>query len=59
MEYLLKEEYIVNYIILLLLNYNEIIVFFNLELIGKRLSIFPSLTLGLKRPVHRGLGVER
>lgn len=23
---------------------------------GKRLSIFPSLTLGLKRPVHRGFG---
>lgn len=34
-------------------------VFFNLELIGKRLFIFPSMTLGLKRTIHRGLGVER
>lgn len=33
--------------------------FFILELIGKRLFIFTSFTLGLKRPVHRGFGCKR
>lgn len=32
-------------------------VFFIFNLIGKRLFIFASFTLGLKRPVHRGFGV--
>ena len=34
-------------------------LFFILELIGKRLFIFLSFTLGLKRPVHRGFGCKR
>lgn len=33
--------------------------FFILELIGKRLFIFASFTLGLKRTVHRGFECKR
>lgn len=36
---------------------NEIMVFFNLELIGKVVFTFYIVYTGLKRPVHRGFGV--
>lgn len=49
----------VNINILLYKNNNKIMVFFIFNLIGKPVSIFPSLTLELKCPIHRGFRVER
>ncbi|WAX08118.1 hypothetical protein BK745P1_00027 [Bacteroides phage BK745P1] len=34
-------------------------IFFNLELIGKRVFIVDIVDVGLKRPVRRGFGCQR
>lgn len=40
------------------MNVIEIMEIFKIYLIEKLCFIFPSLTLELKRPVHRGFGCE-